>query len=83
MHKELSKLPEDHWAIERVRVGLASTPKPRMVWKPSTNIPEVVPIGSDKPTKAMKSYLRAKAEGRLQTIGGAIYEINAEEDSDT
>jgi hypothetical protein len=82
LSEELVDLPENHWALDRIRSGFTATSAPRVVWKPFNNIPEVGPLGSDTPNKHMKSFLRAKAEGRLQG-GGVVYRTTGDEDEAT
>jgi hypothetical protein len=62
---------------------MASTPEPRIVWKPSNNVVEVGPAGADKPSDLYKRFLRAKSEGKLQTLGAIVYTDSTNEEPGT
>ena len=83
LYDELMPLPEDHWQIERLRVSISEIAEPKMIWKKSTNIVEVEPVGADKPTKMQKRHLRAKAEGKTIAVGPIIFVGGAEDESST
>jgi hypothetical protein len=83
LYKELLLLPEDHWMVERVRSGMASTPEPRIIWKPSNNLVEVGPAGADKPSDLRKRFLRSKSEGKLQTLGTIVCTDDANDEPST
>ncbi len=79
LYGELAPLPESDWRIERLRSEVVDTAEPKMIWKPTTNIPEFATIGADKPTKLKKRFLRAKSEGKTVT-GGIIFRVDDTDD---
>lgn len=81
LYDELLPLPVTHWQIARLRSGLATTAAPRMIRKPLTNIAEVITIGTDKPTKLWKRFMRAKAEGRATVIGVVFHADGTDDES--
>ncbi len=73
LFEELSTLPESDWQIQKLSSEIEHTAEPRMICKPSNNIPQFFTVGADKPSKLGKSFLRAKAEGRVITVGTIVH----------
>ncbi len=79
LFEELSTLPESDWRIQTLSSEIEHTAEPRMICKPSNNIPQFFTVGADKPSKLGKSFLRAKAEGRVITVGTIVRQDSADD----